>query len=219
MGQLASSGVINYKVEVDQDSSFTAPIFYSPATAPTSSNLNSAGPAGGFPDGTYFWHVATQGTGTGHALGPFSSTFSFIVDTQAPAAPTGGLHSLTNDQTPLLTWNPSSDPCGIELYNIEMSTSSATNPTTGAFTGTNVGMGGSPNPTSAQKQVINVLPSGTYFWHVRAHDNLDHVGSYSSTFTLVIDANVPTAPVITSPTAGTQNTAISTISGLLEKQD
>src|SRR5688572_12710513 len=101
----ASSGVLNYKVEVDQDSIFTAPIFYSPATAPTSSNLNNAGPAGGFPDGTYFWHVATQGTGTGHALGPFSSTFSFIVDTQAPAAPTGGLPSLTNDQTPLLTWN------------------------------------------------------------------------------------------------------------------
>ena len=217
------SGAVSYKLEVDQDNQFTPPIFYSP-TNPTSSNHNNAGP---FPQGTYFWHVATQGSGTGHALGPFNTVpFSFTVDTSGPVAPTSGSPGFTNDQTPLLTWSPSTDPCGVNRYIIEASTSSTTNPSTGAFSGTIVSLGGSPNidgtfppgPTP-QKQVTTTLNPGTYFWHVRARDTLDKLGPFSNTFTLVIDTTIPAAPTITSPTAGTQNTAISSISGTSGEAD
>src|SRR4249919_3979993 len=69
-----------YTVQVDDNSDFSS-VTYSNTVS--KSEDKNAGPGGGFADGTYFWRVASKGTGS-DTLGTFSNAFSFRIDTINP---------------------------------------------------------------------------------------------------------------------------------------
>jgi len=90
------SGAASYSLQVDNNNDFSSLTY---TATPTSSSQDSGGP---FTDGTYYWRVATKGSGT-DAIGTYSSAFTFTVDTVVPTAPallTPINAAFTNDPTP-----------------------------------------------------------------------------------------------------------------------
>ena len=173
-------------LQVDNNNDFSS-LTYS--ATPSNSQQNNAGPTGGFPDGTYFWRVASRSS-VADGFGSFSSPFTFTVDTANPPkpvliSPLDG--ALTNDQTPLFDWNDVSDPFGINRYHIEVAT-------TNAFGGSrviNTNVDGSP-PASQFTPSTNLNP-GTYFWRVQARDASGRTGDFSDVRTFTIDITPPGA--------------------------
>ena len=194
----AVSGAATYSIQIDNDAAFTAPILLTtgPSGPPTSTSFTPTG-AQSLADGTYYWRVATKGTGT-DALGTYGSPFSFTVDTSGPSAPNLVAPSdvaFTNDPTPFYDWDASTDVSGIERYTVEVATSSS-------FGGTLVaGAGANINAPTTQFDSTFTLSDGQYYWHVRARDNLGNNGPFSTTRTFTVDTAGPT--VTASPTTGT----------------
>jgi len=98
-------------------------------------------------------------------------------------APTDG--TLTNDNTPYLKWNASTDTEGNSLnYGFEISTASDFSST--ALTGGTAG-------TAFQVADANALLDGTYYWRIRANDGFVS-SEWSNVWSFTIDT---IAPVIT----------------------
>ncbi|MBI5359086.1 MAG: DUF2341 domain-containing protein [Planctomycetes bacterium] len=77
---------------------------------------------------------------------------------------------LIADNTPVMDWSDSSDSSGILNYELEISTSSGFSST--AY---------SVSPSVSANTVTETLPSGPYYWRVRAIDNAGNASSWSST--------------------------------------
>ena len=222
------TGASSYRIQVDTSSAGTtncspsvgaAGLGYSAPVAidqtvsdPGSGTTVSFTPITDLADGNYVWHVRSI---TGTILGCYSNENDLTIDdTVAPVAPTLSSPAdgiFTNDQTPFFDWSDVTDSSGINRYNIQISTA-PTLAGSGAFTTTVVDTNVQSPAVSEFQQATNLL-EGTYYWHVRARDNGNNFSPFSSIFSFTIDVTDPAAPVITSPTAGTQNTDVTVISG------
>lgn len=94
---------VTYSLLVDNDNTFGSPEISASALATSAFTPTAATPA--LTDGIYYWKVnANDGDGN---VGPFSSVFSFTVDTTSPtvkASPSGGVFNV--DQSVTLSLPP-----------------------------------------------------------------------------------------------------------------
>ncbi len=117
---------------------------------------------------------------------------TYLVDNIDPSIPTGLLPadiSYTNDTTPTLSWNASTDTGGSGLR------------TTDTY---RVVVNGTPSRDyyTANTSYTPTLAEGVFTWHVYARDNAGNTSAWSSLYTLNIDT---TAPDVTINQASTQD--------------
>ncbi|MEK6577257.1 MAG: hypothetical protein AABZ05_06630, partial [Nitrospirota bacterium] len=161
-----SVGIDSYAVEVSKSSAFTTMTF-----TDTVDQLRTSDTVTGLYNDTYYWRVrGIDDLGNG---GPYSATRGFVTDTIVDAVtldlPATG-HE-TNVINFLVSWvTVGSDSVGIDSYAIEVSKSSAF--TTMTFTDTIDG--------TRSNDTVTGLYNDTYYWRVRAVDDLGNSGPYSA---------------------------------------
>ena len=149
-------------------------------------------------DGTWYFRVKAQDSLGNESV--WSNAGSVLIDTTAPTKPrTPTATSPTNDTTPTVSWDESTDS-GSGLVNPAYTLEWSDDP---EFDG---GADGSTttNNTSANP---GPLPEGTWYFRVTATDNVGNASTSDISSGIVIDTTGPTAPgkpTIASPT--TDNT-------------
>jgi len=171
-----ASGASIYVFQIATDSGFTA-LVHSGGTSQTEYTTNEA-------DGFYYWRVRTDDNANNYA---YSATRTFTIDTIGPSAPTlvSPTHgAYTTDSTPYLDWSVPATAVG---YQVQVDTSAS-------FTTTVV-----DTTPSNSYYTTTTLADNTYYWRIRAKDSLDNWGSWTSTWSFVIDTTAPSAPTLVSP--------------------
>ena len=162
-----SSGANSYLVEIDTDSGFAAPLFFSQSTASTSLAL----PANTLNNNTiYYWRVTSSNPGGATTVStPAVSSFTTVPPSPGPftlSSPADGATGIGFG--PTLTWNASS---GATSYLVEVNTDST-------FVASNV-FSQSVGGTSVGLPANTLVGSTTYYWRVTASNSfsLTAVGS------------------------------------------
>lgn len=118
------------------------------------------------------------------------------VHPSAPAPPTqDGVHGIPNGgayTSGLLCWYPVNDIALDKSYDVQIASDSGM---------TNI-VSSINRPVSQGFCVNQALSQGQYYWRVRDNDVLGDVGTWSSTWSFIIDKTPPPAPVLVSPTNG-----------------
>jgi hypothetical protein len=136
-------------------------------------------------------------SGNGFLIDNLSLASGPVPDTTAPAvpvhvSPADGTVTTTAGLT-MIDWTDVSDPSGPVVYYYQSSLSPSLNGD-GSFT--------SPAYTSGalSSSEISTLgtPEGTYYWHVRAADNVGNSSAWSNAWTVIVDNTPP--PVVITPT-------------------
>ncbi|MCG3158744.1 MAG: hypothetical protein DKINENOH_05388 [bacterium] len=175
------AGTFEYEIQVDDYSSFSSPII-------DQGQLTSAmyAPINSLSDNTYYWRVrATSDTGI---WSTWSNTWEFTIDTQGPYAPS--LYSPTPGEVlnslPTFDWGESTGASG---YHIQIDD--------------NVGFA---KPEINDSSLVNSsytplssLSDRTYYWRVRAKDDVQNWGNWSTSRNFVVDDIPPDAPILQSP--------------------
>lgn len=126
------------------------------------------------------WHLIETWTGTVE-----------IPDTTPPAAPTllePADGAKTADNTPTFRWATVTDPSPPVTYDLQVDDDSS-------FASPAVDETGLTNNVYTSTG----LADENYSWRVRAVDNAGNASSWSSVWTLLVDATPPSAPTLTSP--------------------
>ncbi|MBY9002044.1 MAG: hypothetical protein KGD64_14085, partial [Candidatus Heimdallarchaeota archaeon] len=138
-------------------------------------------------DNTYYWRV--RGKDYLDNWGPWSTTWSFVLDTNAPLAPVlvGPVDNIeTNDDTPFLDWLEVAEP---STYHLQVDTSNS-------FPAPSINL---VDVATSFYQVVSSYSDGEYFWRVRAEDTAGNVGAWSEIRSVIIDTVGPGAPILVSP--------------------
>ena len=182
----ASSGAYSYDVQVSIEETFSSPVIYEQMLTETYYEISST-----LSDDTYFWRVRARDLADN--VGLWSVIRSFTIDTTPPGIPTllspSNTEKLT-DSTPLLMWNSVS---GATEYQLQID-----------LTGIFVSLELDENTANTFYTIVSDLPSGTYYWRVRATDGLYNWGSWSEVWSFTIDTDGPEPPDLSTPT----NTAV-----------
>src|SRR3989338_8005116 len=182
-----SVGIDSYAVEVSKNTSFTNIAF-----ADTIDGSQMSDTVTGLYNDTYFWRV--RGIDDLANGGTYSSTRGFVTDTlvnQVSASLPADGHETTAINF-LVNWGGVSDSVGVDSYAVEVSkNTSFTNTVDQAFAA----------------DTVTGLYNDTYFWRVRAVDDLANGGSYSSTRGFVTDTIVNQV-IASQPADGHETTAI-----------
>jgi len=179
-----------YQIQLDNNSNFSSPIIDT-TTASTFYTAPSLG------DGTYYWRVRGLNTITPcNEWGPWSAEWSFIVDTMAPTAPTlvtPANGSTSTDTTPTFDWNASGG--SPFLYQIQVDNdSNFSSPVIDELI---------LDPTT-EYTPLSVLAEDTYYWRVRARDDVHNWSNWSSVWSVIIDiCPAPGTVTLVAPTNGT----------------
>lgn len=205
------SDTVQYQIQIDDTSSFASPVVdYTSALSTPGATTFTIGQAAGtgvyttgasgqtLANAQYYWRVKAidnLAADSGYTAAN-SGSVAFGVDTTAPSTPgTPSGTSPTNDTTPTITWAASTDT-GVGMhssipYDVQWSPSSDF---TGVGTTTT-----SVNTTSYT--LSSGLSEGTWYFRIRAWDNLENGPALSATATMVIDTTAPTANTV-SPSNG-----------------
>ncbi|HEX7900748.1 MAG TPA: hypothetical protein VF950_23520, partial [Planctomycetota bacterium] len=183
---------LTYEIQADDVNTFSSPEIN--ATGLTASTHT---PATALAANLYFWRVRAKFAGAN--LGPWSPVQTFRVDVTVPGAP--ALNSpaagvSVGTATPLLDWNPVTDPSGV-TYEIQIDNDAAF---------------ATPDATakglaSTSFTVAAPLAAGTWNWRVRAVDDAGNTGAWSSARTFIIDLTPPAAFTLIGPA---DNTVVTT---------
>jgi hypothetical protein len=195
-----SSGINRYHIQISTDptlagsGSFATPVIDTNVQSPVVSQFT---PATDLLPGTYYWHVRARDGGNNFGL--FSSIFSFTIDITAPDAPI--ITPITSPRNTDISTISGTAEAGSSVQVYE-SGAALDSPVTadgnGAWTLT----------------LGTALGEGSYSFTAIATDAATNPSDPSSpAVEVTVDKTAPDAPIITDPTAGTQNTAISSISG------
>ena len=181
-----NSGVNFYAMQVSTDPGFGS-IAYSSITARTSVSATLS-------QATYYWCVSA--TDNAENIGDPAS-YSFVLDTTAPSVPslsqpldTGA----TNQLAVNFQWNPSDDSgfrgnAGINGYDISISTDA------------NFTVYSSSGYSTGDSLSRTVPRQNYYYWKVRAKDNAQNYGFWSSTWAVRVDTTAPPTPTLATPLA------------------
>ena len=178
-----SDGIQSYDVEVDDTSTFDAPVRWS---GTVSTSQASAGP---LPEGGFYWRVRSR-----DALGNLSD-WSLVrkvyADGSGPVAP--ALSSPVADAwttaMPRLVWGASADFSGVTNYDVQVASTSD-------FSGTI-----EFSATTLYAVDTTALGAGRHYWRVRARDTWGWTSAWS-TASFRVDDVAPSAPVLVSPANG-----------------
>ena len=187
-----SVGVDSYVLEVSKSAAFTSLMF-----ADTVDQVFTSDTITGLYNDTYYWRVrAVDDLGN---VGPNSATRGFVTDTivnQATLAQPADGHE-TNVINFLVVWNANADSVGVDSYALEVSKSAAFTPM--IFTDT--------IDASRTSDTVTGLYNDTYYWRVRAGDDLGNQGIYSATRGFITDTIVNQATLV-QPADGHETNAI-----------
>ena len=207
-GDVSDAGTVTspilYELLVDTDNAFPSPDI-SQLGLTTSTFTPSAGSE--LTDSTYFWKVRAKDSAGN--FGPFSSTFTFTLDTIPPVAPvitvpTDG--DILNTAISEISGTSESEGLTIEVIDSTLGSLGTTTSTAGGAWTLTLGAG-------------LELTDGTYSLTANATDLAGNPGPASDAVDVTVDTIPPVAPVITVPTDGDiLNTAISEISGTSESE-
>ena len=186
-----SVGVDSYAVEVSKNSAFTNIAF-----TDTVDQANTSDTVTGLYNDTYYWRVrAIDDLANG---GAFSTARGFVTDTivnhVSLSLPADG-HETTSNSV-VVSWSANADSVGIDSYAVEVSLSTAF--TSMAFTDT--------VDQALTSDTVTGLYNDTYYWRVRAIDDLANGGAYSSTRGFVTDTLV-NAVALSLPADGHETSA------------
>jgi len=181
------TGAIEYQLQVDNNGNFSSPTLNQTGITNSNYTLISS-----LPDDSYYWRVRAKNSKNN--WGEWSEVWSFTIDTKGPIAPTlvsPANTSSTNDNTPTLDWHNVTDA---EEYQIQIDSNSN-------FTSPQIDKVGITNSTYT---TLSSLSDGTYYWRVRAKDNLGNWGGWSSGWSFTIDTQPPPFPTLLSPADGSE---------------
>ncbi len=181
----SGSGLANYEIQVDADSSITPPYTYS--ATPTSTTASTTLSA----DGTYYWHVrAIDKAGN---IGAWSTAQPFGIDITPPTAISNLSAGSPTTTSVVLTWTaPNANPGNGTAYDIRYSTSS--------ITGTNfssaTAVANPPTPAAAGSAesltVSNLTPGTTYYFALKTQDANSNWSIISNVVSLATSQPIPT---------------------------
>ncbi|MBI4179141.1 hypothetical protein HY522_06955, partial [bacterium] len=187
-----SVGVDSYAVEAAKNTGFTNMVF-----TDTIDGVLTSDTLTGLYNDTYYWRVrAIDDLGN---QGAYSSTRGFVTDTivnQATLASPADGHETTAVNF-LVMWTAVSDSVDVDSYALEVSRNPAF--TAMVFTDTLDG--------ALTSDTVTGLYNDTYYWRVRAIDDLGNQGAYSPARGFVTDTLVNQAS-LASPADGHETTAI-----------
>ncbi|MFW9866889.1 MAG: hypothetical protein ACFFEN_12410 [Candidatus Thorarchaeota archaeon] len=176
------SGTLNYRFQLDTESSFDSPDLVNITVASTDYT-----PLTSLSDGTWYWRTAA--IGSGGSLGTFSVSRTYIVDTLPPGSPTllfpvdGS--SISNDK-PQFEWVDIIDAVNYTLY-IDTSLS---------FNSPNLI---TVNTVSNNYTSVDSLIEGFWYWKVCAYDFVGNQGSFGGPNSFNIDTSPPNIPFLILP--------------------
>lgn len=135
------------------------------------------------PDGAWYYHIATVDNAGNWAA--YDTYGPYQIDTQPPSVPTlasPGNEAYVNTATPRFEWeSPTSDASGYsptDCYNFQI-----------------MGSGTDIEYLLGSTATMQILPDGTFTWHVSLRDNAGNESGWSLLRTLHVDA---TPPMVTS---------------------
>jgi hypothetical protein len=171
-------GASGYKVQLDNDSNFSSPLF--------NGNIDGTSftPTNALPDGTYYWRVAMRRSST--VIGHWTDTMSFVKQSVSPMAllPT---YDDTTAQQPTLTWaavlTPTVEPrLAAPRYRLQVASDpNFSSPRLYDTTAT------SYTPLKGQS-----LADGTWYWRVAILDASSHLGTFGPTQRFYKEYRLPT---------------------------
>ena len=192
------TGAVSYDIQIDNLVTFVSPELID------SSATNSFTPSSPItPDAFYYYRVrAVNATG---GAGLWSGARSFILDTTAPAAPnlSTPVDGATPVGTPVFIWGVAA---GATNYQFQYSTDNTFSSVDYSTPGDTVP--GTPLAVTSHKPTVNMVVGTTYYWRARARDKAGNWGAWSTVRSIITQATLPVAPVVTSPALGlvTNNT-------------
>lgn len=180
----AVTGAVNYIVQIDKHSTFSAPVTVTTSSASAAPTLTESG--------TYYWHVrkVDQYGGLGVWSAVWRLSYNEVLPLAVTSSSTSDLSALSAQPetfttgTPTFTWNSVEN--GV-TYQIQVGDNA--NFETPAFDDT---------AESTSRTLIDPLANGEYFWRVRAFNSSENPGPWSETWTIKISAP-PVAPPLTAP--------------------
>jgi hypothetical protein len=180
----ATAGATQYDIWADNATTGQAQVVRQTVTA------TSFTPANPVPRGQYnVWIRAANSAGS---FGPWSTGYSFLIDTTAPAIPTFTAPAgSTAILTPTFSWSASAGAASYDLW--------VNNLTTGQTQ-----IIRQQNLMSNSFTPANPLPVGSYVAWVQAFDNTNQTRGWSNSLSFTI--TLPAAPTPLGPTGSTTNT-------------
>ncbi|MBI4180208.1 hypothetical protein HY522_12375, partial [bacterium] len=177
-----SVGVDSYTIEVAKNLTFVNMVF-----TDTLDQLLTSDTITGLYNDSYYWRVrAVDGLGNS---GAYSTARGFVTDTIAAqvslTAPADG-HETTASQ-PVASWSAATDSVGVDSYAMEVSRTSGF----AAFVFADTIDGVMTSDT------ITGLYNDSYYWRVRAIDDLGNVGTNSAVRGFLTDTDVDTVDITT----------------------
>ncbi|MDI6757180.1 MAG: hypothetical protein QME32_04070, partial [Endomicrobiia bacterium] len=172
----AHSGIDGYELQISTSSDFS-PINRA-TTTPSTVYLSTP-----LPHNIYYWRVRARDNALNYSA--FSSTYSILVDTSPPSAPsllTPSSGTITNNRQPPFDWGDSADAgSGISNYEFEISTD------------INFGaLSDNAFPTTSYYSPPAALDSALYHWRARARDNAGNYSLFTIHYSLIVDTAPPT---------------------------
>ena len=174
----------NYELQVDNIDSFDSPdIDENNLTSSTYTASSSLA------DGKYYWHVRAKDSAGN--WGGWSGTWSFTIDTKAPAAPTLSSPSdgsTTNNETPTFEWSDINDAANYELQ-VDDKENFLSRPD----------MVIADSNSTSSTYTASDITDGTYYWRVRAKDSAGNWSRWSDIWSFTVDTQGPQAPTLLKP--------------------
>lgn len=189
-----SRDALRYRFVLDDNAGFTSPL----EIITTDNRQTRYQPPRGadMPFANYYWRVDAEYADGWH-VSPV--VFQMIV-TPRPLPPVRvsdpANNSWTNDSTPTLTWEPTTDPDG-QPVSYEVQVSTVSNFRTFLAETVTLDTSYTVPPTTVE--------DGSLYWRVRALNYLGVPGSWSTRRTIRLDRVAPAAPLLQSPADGTTN--------------
>ncbi len=136
-------------------------------------------------DGTWYIRIRAEDVLANQSA--YSTTATVVIDATAPTTPgTPDTTTPTNDTTPTWTWDPSSDSgvgLGDPAYEVQWSQSSSFSSGISSAT---------TNNTNFTHSLT--LADGTWYFRVRAEDDIANISNWSANGEVTVDSGVPTVP-------------------------
>jgi hypothetical protein len=177
-----------YAIEWSQSSTFANGV------SSGTSTTNSFTPASDLADGTWYFRARALDAASNYSA--YSANRTVVIDNTGPTQPTiASSSTTTHNNTPTLTWGASTDG-GVGLGN----------PTYTVQWANNSGFSGASSATTdAISHTSSALSDGTWYFRIRAIDQLSNVSSWSNTVTFTVDVQVPTTPSMPTATSPTND--------------